>query len=102
MVNNPAFTLIISSKAQKEIAQAWDWYEDRQQGLGDRFVKELTNRFHKIEINPDRFPKRYKNYHEATVLIFPYLIIYSINNRKKSVRIASVFHTSLHPKKKVK
>jgi plasmid stabilization system protein ParE len=100
MANNLAFTVLISSRAQKEIEQAWNWYEDRQQALGDRFKKELINCFRKIEINPDRFPKRYKNYHEAVVPIFPYMIIYIVDKRSKSINI--IFNTSLHPKKKFK
>jgi plasmid stabilization system protein ParE len=102
MANSAAFTVIISSRAQKEIAQAWNWYEDRQQGLGDRFVKEITTRFRKIETNPFRFSKRYKTYHEAIVPVFPYLIIYKVLKRKNSIRIVSIFHTSLDPKKKFK
>ena len=49
MANSPAFTIVISSKAQKEIAQAWDWYEDRQQGLGDRFVKEIVTQLERLK-----------------------------------------------------
>ncbi len=44
MANNPAFSGILSIRAQKEIIEAWEWYEERQQGLGDRFIKELTGR----------------------------------------------------------
>ena len=40
MAIRAGYSAIISSRAQKEIAQSWEWYEDRQQGLGDRFVKE--------------------------------------------------------------
>jgi hypothetical protein len=36
MANNPVFITIISTRAQKEILTSWTWYEDRQQGLGDR------------------------------------------------------------------
>lgn len=102
MANSAAFAVIISSRAQKEIAQAWNWYEDRQQGLGDRFVKEITTVFGKIETNPLRFPKRYKTYHEAVVSVFPYLIVYKVLKRQKTIQIVSIFHTSLDPKKKLK
>ncbi len=49
MANNPVYLAIISARAQKEITQAWEWYENRQQGLGDRFVKEVKARIRKIE-----------------------------------------------------
>ena len=93
---------ILSSRAQKEIEQAWKWYEDRQSGLGDRFVKEVITRIHKIEETPERYHERHKLYRETPVPIFPFLIIYRLNKRKNSVRIVSVFHTSLNPKKRYK
>jgi len=102
MANNTNFISILSTRAQKEIMEAWEWYEERQQSLGDRFVKEVIDKIRLIEQNPERYPTRYKFYKETSVTIFPFLIIYRINSKKKSVRIVSVFHTSLNPKKKFK
>ena len=102
MANNSGYTSILSTRAQKEIAQSWDWYEERQQTLGDRFVKEVINKIRLIEQNPGRYPTRYKTYKETLLNIFPFLIIYRLNRRKKSVRIISVFHSSLNPQKKYK
>ncbi len=72
MANNPVYLAIISARAQKEITKAWEWYENRQRGLGDRFVKEVTARIRKIEQTPDRFPTRYKSYKETPVPVFPF------------------------------
>ena len=102
MASNSIYTSILSSRALKEIKQAWEWYEERQQNLGDRFVKEVINKIHLIEQNPERYPTCYKSYKEVPVPIFPFLIIYRLNRKKKSIRIVSVFHTSLNPKKKFK
>jgi plasmid stabilization system protein ParE len=100
MANKTGFTAIFSSRAQKEIIQAWEWYEERQRGLGDRFVKEITDRIRKIEQAPERYPTRFRSYKETPVPVFPFLIIYRLNKRKKIVRVVSVFHTSLNPKKR--
>ena len=67
-----------------------------------RFVKEVILQIRLIEQNPGRYLTRYKSYKETSVHVFPFLIIYRINHKKKSVRIVSVFHTSLNPKKKFK
>lgn len=100
MANKKPYSATYSSRAQKEIAKAWEWYEDRQQGLGDRFINELTRRVQLLEQNPNRYPTRYKSYKETPVPVFPFLIIYRINKRKKSVRVVSVFHTSINPRRK--
>ena len=102
MASKTAYSTILSSRAQKEIAASWDWYEDRQAGLGDRFVKEVIIRLRQIEQSPERYPNKHKFYKETLVDTFPFLIIYRLNKRKKSVRILSVFHISQNPKKKYK
>jgi hypothetical protein len=64
MANKASYSVILSSRTQKEIAQSWDWYEDRQQGLGDRFIKEILAKIKLIEQYPERYPTRYKSYRE--------------------------------------
>lgn len=100
MAGNKPYSIIYSSRAQKEIAKTWEWYEDRQQGLGDRFINEIMRRVLLIEQNPYRYPNRYKSYKETPVPVFPFLIIYRINKRKRLVGIVSVFHTSINPRRK--
>lgn len=95
-----SYISIVSSRAQKEMAQSWNWYEDRQQGLGDRFVKEIMKKIFTIEENPERYSIKFKQYREAIVEIFPFVVIYRINEHKKFIRIVAVFHTSRNPKKK--
>lgn len=100
MADKVLFTLIFSSRAQKEIIKAWEWYEERQQSLGDRFIKELISSIQLIKQNPERYPSKFKAYKETTISVFPFLVIYRLNRKKKSIRIVSVFHTSLNPRKK--
>ena len=102
MANKPAITIVISSRAQKEIEESWAWYEDRFAGLGDRFLNEILECLHQIELNPDRFPTKFKSYKEAVVDTFPFLVIYRINKKSNIVRVVSMFHTSRNPKRKYK
>ena len=94
------YTTIFLLKARKELLHAWEWYEDRQPGLGDRFTDELFNHIHEIEINPEQYNEKKPHYREIPINIFPYLIIYRINQRKKAVVVVSIFHTSRNPQKK--
>jgi len=100
MAGKPGYEIIFSGKAEAEVAKSWEWYEERQQGLGDRFVREVLSKVKLIEQHPERYPLRYKTYRETPVSVFPFLIIYRINKKRKIVRIVSVFHTSLNPKRK--
>ncbi|XZF13773.1 type II toxin-antitoxin system RelE/ParE family toxin [Chitinophagaceae bacterium MMS25-I14] len=91
-------TLLV--KAEKELLNAWHWYEDRQEGLGDRFVNELSLSIERIEQNPEHNSLYKRFYRAARVNIFPYLVIYRINKREKLVIVLSVFHTSRKPSRK--
>jgi len=94
-----SFSCLQLPKAQKEILEAWEWYEDKQSGLGDRFKQFLFRKIESISENPSYYPLKGK-YHEALVDDFPFLIIYKIVGQTKEILIISVFHTSRHPNKK--
>lgn len=102
MENNPGWLTIYSSRAQKEIANAWAWYEEQQLDLGKKFIDELNHRLDSIEMNPEQCANRSGNFREAIIRVFPFTIIYRINKRKKIIKINSVFHTSKNPKRKFK
>ena len=94
-------TFLQLPKAQKEILDAWEWYEDQQVGLGDNFKQELAKKIALIVNDPWHYPLKGK-FHEAKTDIFPFLIIYKIVKSRKMIVIISVFHTSRHPGKKYK
>jgi len=87
-------------RARRELLEAWDWYDDRWIGLGDRFVREVEKRLQQIEKSPERYPERRKCFRETKIKVFPYLIIYRIHKQKKVVAVSSIFHTSRNPRKK--
>ena len=57
-----SYTVLLLSKARRELAGAFQWYEERQIGLGDRFVETVMHKLSLIEQEPTRYPKRIKNY----------------------------------------
>jgi plasmid stabilization system protein ParE len=94
------YSLSYSSKAEKELLKAYDFYEERVFGLGDRFVNCIISKIEGIVKNPYAYPVRRKNLHEYSVDEFPFLIIYQILEKEGLIVIASIFHTSRSPKKK--
>lgn len=97
---NPNYSIIYLKKAKKELIDAWNWYEDKQIGLGDKFIKEAFQHISIIEINPTSFPSYYKPYRQLPFSIFPYLIIFKVV--KSRIIIVSIFHTSRNPSRKIK
>jgi plasmid stabilization system protein ParE len=93
------YTIEMSPKAEKELYEVWNWYEDEQPGLGERFEKEFFRKIGLIRDNPLHYALK-KGMREVRTDSFPYLLIYKISEKKKMIVIVSVFHTSRHPKKK--
>nr|WP_314492828.1 type II toxin-antitoxin system RelE/ParE family toxin [uncultured Chryseobacterium sp.] len=80
-----------------EILQAYIYYEDAQKGLGERFIKHLEKYLRRIQNNPKHFQLK-KNYREAFIQKFPFLMVYDIIDYK--IIIFSVFKTYQNPTKK--
>lgn len=102
MEGNIKFSVILSKRAANEVTDSWKWYEERQNGLGDRFFDDLISHLNLIEKFPDRYSCKYKLYREKCLAVFPYVIIYKINKRKKIVQVVSVFHSSRNHAKRYK
>lgn len=93
-----SFLLEVLSKAQAEMADAVDWYEQQQIGLGRRFISNVDELFERISEYPFHFPEKNPPFREASVMKFPYLVIYQV--RGECVVIYSVFHVRQDPEKK--
>jgi mRNA-degrading endonuclease RelE of RelBE toxin-antitoxin system len=90
------YKLEITKDAILEINQNIDWYNKQKNGLGNKFFKELKKTIKQLSQNPFIYEKRYKNFHCAKLSVFPFIVIYFIENPNIVVVIA-VFHTSRNP-----
>jgi plasmid stabilization system protein ParE len=93
-----SYSAVLSERALRELLESWKWYEDRQDGLGDRFTQLVFAKIEEIQHDPGKGIVRQRNWYEARIKIFPFLLIYKIDKRKKQVFISSIFHTSRNPK----
>jgi plasmid stabilization system protein ParE len=96
------YELVLLKRAKEELINSWEWYEDKQPGLGDRFKDEIYACLHNLATQPEHYPIRKSPYREALVDIFPYLIIYRILKKEKYIVVSSIFYASRNPKKKYK
>lgn len=89
--------LIIRPEAESEMAEAFDWYEERQPGLGLEFLQCVGAAFSNILNNPGQFPQIYRTIRRTLIRRFPYQVCFTINDRL--VVILSVFHAKRDPKR---
>ncbi|WP_345766683.1 type II toxin-antitoxin system RelE/ParE family toxin [Chryseobacterium endophyticum] len=92
------YSLVLSPNAETDLAEGKLWYENKQLGLGEKFLQQVNLYFSKIQDYPKHFPVRRGNLSEAYIKKFPYLIIYQIID--KEIVIFSVFKTHQNPTKK--
>ena len=83
-----------ASQVQEDVAEAADWYERRQPGLGAQFVEEIVKVWDGLVENPLLNSRRHpaKNIHWRYPERFPYRVIYEVNEKAQTVRVAAVIH----------
>jgi plasmid stabilization system protein ParE len=80
--------------------EAHNWYEEQQQGLGERFLEELENCYDRLESNPHHYAKIKNNFRQIIFRVFPYVVVFEII--KDEIIVYAVFHTSRSLRKKFK
>jgi len=87
--------LIVRPEAEVEMAEAFDWYEERVSGLGSDFLLNVDAAFHAILRNPHQFPLVHKNLHRALIRRFPYQIFFL--HEEHRIVVLAVFHAKHNP-----
>ena len=96
-----SYTYYLHSLAVKDFSDGYAWYEDKQAGLGEKFIKAVRNKIDEITLNPEIYGSRSRKiYREAKVDFFPYLIVYKLRTRKKEIFISALHNTYKHPRRK--
>ncbi len=91
------YKVTILPLAKQDIAEAAGWYKSKQKGLGKRFTKEVRSKILFVRNNPKASAIRYNETHCSVLDVFPFIIHYNIDEPKKTIIVAAVFHTSIHP-----
>jgi plasmid stabilization system protein ParE len=95
------FTTRLHPAARKEYIEAYIWYETKQKGLGERFMRAIRGKIESLSEHPETYSSKSRaDYREAAAEIFPYIIVYKIYKSKKEIFISAIYHTSRHPKRK--
>ncbi len=91
-------TLKILKRAENELYDSCDWYEQRKKGLARRFLKELDIHFRLITKNPALYQKQGDdNLRFSPLKKFPFVIVYWYDENLITIFVVSIFHTSREP-----
>jgi toxin ParE1/3/4 len=92
--------IVITTYAELDTFDAYEWYEQERPGLGEEFLFELENTYEKIANHPtyNTYIDDKKELRDLHIYRFPFVVVYRIKN--DTVEIISVHHTKKHPDKK--
>ncbi len=68
------YQLVIKPRAIQMTKDAYEWYEKQKQGLGEEFLEELDKFYFKVKSHSEYFSKIKKNFRQASLKRFPFVI----------------------------
>jgi plasmid stabilization system protein ParE len=89
--------VIFTPEADADIAEAYAWYEEREPGLGEEFLRCVEERLRTIQRHPELYRVAIDEFRRAYVRRFPYEIFYEVLTDR--IVVYSVFHCSQDPRK---
>ncbi len=95
-----SYKVSIEAEARQELQDAAFWYEERSNGLGNKFVDSFLDVLDYLETHPLIYATFEGEYRQVLMKIFPFVIVYKVEGN--DVRIIAVFHTSRNPEKKLR
>ena len=92
-----SYKLILRQEAERDLIEAYKWYEEKVPGLGTDFLAVIERALESIQQNPARFPIIYRNVRRALMRRFPYGIFYFLEG--ENIIVLGVMHTARNPAK---
>lgn len=87
--------IVYHEAVQRDIDDAWRWYEDASPGLGDEFFDEFLSVIEGIRNNPQRWAFSTRGRRMALFCRFPYRLLYRVESER--VKVLVVMHQKRHP-----
>jgi len=98
------FTVVVKQEAHQDTLEAYDYYEGKQSGLGERFLEALLRHYQELADHPTYYSyideDPLKVLRDVRLEKFPYVVVYEIAGTE--VIIYAVHNTYKHPRNKRK
>ncbi len=88
-------SLIVEPEAETDILDGYIWYENREEGLGSRFIEELESAFNRVAANPMSYQEAEPDIRRSVTHVFPYLVFFSFDD--DAVYVLAVIPASQNP-----
>jgi toxin ParE1/3/4 len=89
------YRITVRPETAREIQEAFDWYEGRNEGLGLEFLRAADASLAGVRRNPLAFPKVHKEVRRVLIRRFPYALFYIVE--EESIVVVACFHAKRDP-----
>lgn len=92
------YKYVLSLVALQDLDEIIDWYQAHKGKTASRFLLEFFNRLELICANPRINRRSYLLFRKMPLSIFPYYIVYLIDDSRKRLFVATIWHKNRNPK----
>jgi hypothetical protein len=92
-----AYRIVFLPQVYDDLQEAVDWYNDKQSGLGKRFILAVKRNYSLLKKDPFCIAVKFDEIRCMPVSGFPYTIHYRIEKDDATVVVFAVYHTSRNP-----
>jgi plasmid stabilization system protein ParE len=93
-----SFRVVIEEEAEREFAEAVNFYDECEPGLGQRFARELRVFFRIVCEDPERFSLASRLTRKAKLpKPWPYSVYFAIKRETSEVVISTIWHGARNP-----
>ncbi|MGI8602350.1 MAG: type II toxin-antitoxin system RelE/ParE family toxin [Verrucomicrobiales bacterium] len=89
--------VILTPEADNDVTESYNWYEEREPGLGEDFLRCVEPCVSNIQRHPLMYPVASDEFRRALIRRFPFEVFYE--PASDNITIYSVFHCSQDPRK---
>jgi len=87
--------IVIRPEAEADALAAREWYDERQDGLGQRFGQAVVDLLERIAVNPLVYPRVHRDTRRAVLSGFPCAIYFRVH---EETLVVIAVHGRQHPR----
>ncbi len=85
----------ILQAAERDIDEAFNWYEDQKADLGERFLEAVKSTVLRAAEQPDLYPTMHRDLRRVLVARFPFGVFFT--SSETTLFVHAVFHSKRDP-----
>jgi toxin ParE1/3/4 len=90
-----SYILTVRKEAEFDVDEAFEYYEEKREGLGHDFLLCVEEALGKLQRNPFIYREIFKDLRRVPIQRFPYRVFYLVQNN--NVIVTAVFHARKDP-----